>query len=194
MVFERARKETAKVPQLRMGKGRLEYTDTIQYLGMTLQKRLCWTTHVKNQIRKVNRLVGMARRTIGLEWGLTPDKLEWIYKSIARPKLSYGSLVWGADMVETIREILNKTQSKFIRIGTGALRSTPLEVMNVVSRWLPLDLHVEELAIRARIRTKHFLKDTWDGMPDKGTSARGHRRILDNKAKGITMTEKQPHL
>ena len=59
---------------------------------------------------------------------------------------------------------------------------------------MPLDLHVEELAIRARIRTKHFLKDTWDGMPDKGTSARGHRRILDNKAEGITMTEKQPNL
>ena len=194
MVFERARKYTANVPQLRMGKERLEYSDTIQYLGMTLQKRLCWTDHVKNQISKVNRLVGMARRTIGLEWGLTPDKIEWIYKAIARPKIAYGALVWGADMVDNIREILNRTQNKFIRIGTGALRSTPAEVMNVVSRWLPLDLHVEEMAIRARIRTKHLLRDTWDGMPDRGTSARGHRRILDKKAEGIRLTEKQPNL
>ena len=41
--------------------------------------------------------------------------------------------------------------------------------MNAVTRMVPLDLHAEELAMRARIRTKNYLVDTWNSMPNKGT-------------------------
>ena len=39
-----------------------------------------------------------------------------------------------------------------------------------MTRMVPLDLHAEELAMRARIRTKNYLVDTWDGMPNRGPS------------------------
>ena len=165
----------------------------MEYLGVTLQKRLSWTPHVKNRIQKINRLVGSTRKMISSEWGLTTDKLSWVYKAIARPKLMYGALVWAADMPENIKKLLNKTQRKFLRLGTGALRSTPTEAMNVVARWKPLDLHAEELAIRARIRTKNILNDTWDGLPSKGKNARGHKKIWDKMTPGMKITEIPPN-
>ena len=84
VVFESGRKTKTEVPKLRLGNDELNYTDSLQYLGIILQKRLTWTTHIKNQLKKTNQLVGMARRTIGKEWRLTPDKMMWVHKTIAR--------------------------------------------------------------------------------------------------------------
>ena len=64
--------------------------------------------------------------------------------------------------------------------------------MNVIARWTPLDLYTEELAIKSRIRTKIFFKETWDGMPINGQTPRGHRRIWDDKTKGMGITDSAP--
>ena len=54
-----------RVPKLKMGDTELRFSDTMQYLGLTMQKRLTWTTHIKNQIKKVNQIAGSVRRVIG---------------------------------------------------------------------------------------------------------------------------------
>ena len=192
VVFESGRRVTAKVPRLKMGKSKLTFSDTMQYLGVTLQKRLTWTAHVRNQLSKVNQLAGLARRIIGQEWGLTPEKAEWLFRAIVRPKMAYGALIWASDMGDNIRNMLTRTQSKFLRMGMGYLRSTPNEVINVVTRNTPLDLYVEEMALRARIRTKPLLKDIWDGLPIRGKTIRGHRGIWDKLGKGLGNPEQPP--
>ena len=95
-------------------------------------------------------------------------------------------------MGKNLREMLNKVQSKFLRMGAGCLRSTRNEVINMVTRNTPLDLYVEEIALRARIRTRPLLKDTWDGLPIKGNELKGHRSILDKAGNGLGNPEKPP--
>ena len=192
VIFERGRRKTAKVPKLRIGRCNITFSDTMEYLGVTLQKRLTWTTHLKNQLKKTNQLAGITRKIIGQEWGLTPERTEWIYRAIVRPKISYGSLIWAGNMTKSMRDMLTKTQSKFLRMGTQCLRSTPNEVINVATGNIPLDLYVEEMALRARIRTKPFLKDTWDGIPIKENIIRGHRGLWDKIGTGIGNIEPPP--
>ena len=43
--------------------------------------------------------------------------------------------------------------------------------------------------MRARLRMKNLLRDTWDGLPPKGLVPKGHRRIWDNKTKGWGINE-----
>ena len=95
-------------------------------------------------------------------------------------------------MTKHMRNVLTKTQSKFLRMGTGCLRSTPNEVINVVTGNIPLDLYVEEMALRARIRTKPFLRDSWDGIPIKENTIKGHRGFWDKIGTGIRNTEPPP--
>ena len=111
---------------------------------------------------------------------------------MVRPKITYGALIWSGDMSESIKNMLNKVQSKFLRMGVGCLRSTPNEVINIVTRNTPLDLYVKELALRARIRTRPFLRDTWDGIPIKGNEPKGHKSIWDKLGKGLGNPEQPP--
>ena len=66
----------------------LEFTDHIKCLGMIIQSRLSWTSHVLGQIKKANMLLNRARTIIGREWGLHPERALWIYTAIARPKVT----------------------------------------------------------------------------------------------------------
>ena len=58
-----------------------------------------------------------------------------------------------------------------------------------MARTAPLDLYVEEIGMKARVRTRNLLKDTWDGLPTKGKAPLGHRKIWDKMTKGWGCTE-----
>ena len=96
IIFDRFKKYKVSPPSILMDGQELEFMDQIKYLGMNIQSRLSWTTHVVGQIKKVNMLLNRARTIIGREWGLDPERALWIYTAIARPKVTYGSLVWGS--------------------------------------------------------------------------------------------------
>ena len=187
ILFCRARKGKVTHPAIRMGEQTLKFSDRIEYLGVTIQCRLTWSYHIRKQLKKANMLLNRVRTLIGKEWGLDPEKLIWIYTAIARPKISYGSLVWAHTMGQTLKEQLNKMQIKILRACSGAQRSTPLDVMEVAMGLIPLDLHIEELAARSRLRTRYILKDTWDGIAVAGSISKymGHRGYWDNYTFGV---------
>ena len=180
IVFERAMKYQARVPPLKVGETILEYATEIEYLGMIIQKRLTWAKNLEKQIKKSNMLLNRARSVIAREWGLTPERLLWVYTAMTRPKLTYGALVWAHNITETNRKLMNKVQRKILIACSGSMRSTPTEAMEAIMGLLPLDIYVEEIAIRTRARTKYYLKDTWDGLSKGGkTLVCGHRRVWD---------------
>ena len=57
--------------------------------------------------------------------------------------------------------------------------------MEVILGLLPLDLQAEEIAAKARLRTRDLLSDVWDGI---GNKKRGHRFYLDRTLSKITST------
>ena len=88
-------------------------------------------------------------------------------------------------------------QRKILDAISGALRSTPTEAMEVIAGLKLLDLHIMELAARARVRTKPLAKERWDGIDGshKGTGkVVGHRRYWDKFTEEIGKLEGPPQL
>jgi hypothetical protein len=72
----------------------LKYSNNMKYLGITLNKRLSFTNHLNEKMRKVGYLQNKINQIIGQEWGLTPARAHWVHTAIIRPKITYASIVW----------------------------------------------------------------------------------------------------
>ncbi len=77
--------------------------------------------------------------------GAHSPKIDWIYRAIVRPKLSYGALVWAAKMTSQIKEkLMTKLQRLALLFLTQPLRSAPTAGLEVMIGWQPLELAVQE--------------------------------------------------
>ena len=131
VVFHRGRRVDYS-PTLMMEGKELTYSDNLTYLGVTFNKRLSWTPHIKSRVKKCTYLLHKTKNLVGKEWGLCPQRALWIYEAIVRPKLTYGCLVWGSRVGKTDEARLKRVQRMGIKGATHALRSTPLAGMKVV--------------------------------------------------------------
>ncbi len=57
-----------------MGGKKLVYQDQVKYLGINLDKRLTWSKHVNEHIKKCSYVINKMSRFVGREWGFTPAK------------------------------------------------------------------------------------------------------------------------
>jgi hypothetical protein len=85
VLFTRSRRNVQE-PKLIMEGKALEYSNEMKYLGVTINKRLSWTTHVTERTKKAGKLLNMVRNVIGQNWGLDPDKILWTHTAIVRPR------------------------------------------------------------------------------------------------------------
>ena len=163
-------------PTLRMENKTIAYSEEMKYLGITLTKRLTWSVHLDGRVKKGIKILNWAKALVGQQWGLSSEKLMWIYTAMVRPIISYGALVWARSMTETMRRRLCRLQRLALIAVSHALRSTPTAGMEVALGLLPMDLYVEGEAMKARIRTKGTVRDQWDGLGKQ----KGHRRHWDD--------------
>ena len=137
---------------LRIGGTPLVYTNTIKYLGLTLDKSLSWKPHIEDKCLKAKRLLHSTMRAVGREWGLTPDRIMWVHKAIVRPQISYGSLVWAHKLNYGHKANLRSVQRQALLPLAHVMRSTPTAGMEVTLGIPPLHLHCQEVALRAAYR------------------------------------------
>jgi ribonuclease HI len=166
----------------------VSYTDSMKYLGLTLDPKLSWKPHIDDRVAKCARIWHHTRCIVGQKWGFKTHRLMWIYKAMIRPVISYGSIVWAHRLNQTLSGKLVKVQRRALLSITSALRSTPTAGMEVVLGLLPLDLHVKREATRSRWRTRNLVNDRWDGLGRLPTR-RGHRKIHDNIIGSLSLQE-----
>jgi ribonuclease HI len=163
---------------LRMEGKDLEYSHTMKYLGVTFTRHLSWTEHVQGRIRKGIKIMNSARAVVGQNWGLNPERTLWVYTSLVRPLISYGSIVWSKELTRKMYDGLLRVQRSALTSIASPLRSTPTEGMEAILGLTPLDLFVQGEAAKARIRTRPLMSsDRWDGI---GNGYKGHKRHWDD--------------
>ena len=93
----------------------IKFSPEIKYLGVTFDKHLRWTPHIKNKCKAATKLLHMCRNYVAEEWGLTPSRSRWIYKQVILPMLSYACFVWihKVDKTNHIKDMLNKAEATF---------------------------------------------------------------------------------
>lgn len=133
----------------------LVYSNEVKYLGITLDAKLNWNTHLQTIINKGLNSLWVCSKTCGKTWGLKPSMIMWIYKTIVRPRITYASLVWWPKTKEaTARAKLNKIQRTACIAITGAVRSTPSFALDAILNLPRLDQFIKLDAEKSALRLK----------------------------------------
>jgi hypothetical protein len=69
----------------------LQRVDSHPYLGVEIDNKLTWSTHIKNTVKKANKVLGFLRRNF---WFCTAEVKICTYNMLVRPILEYASIVW----------------------------------------------------------------------------------------------------
>ncbi len=184
VMFDRARKFKSE-PEIRMRGKILTYSENLKYLGVTFSKRRTWTHHITSRINVCKFLLNKTKAVVGREWGLTPDRLLWIYNTIIRPRISYGCVVWAHETNVTNERNLDRLQRLSLSRIARCPRSIPMRALEVIMGITPLTLHLQEMAVQSMARIRKWLKPSnWDGVDSRGKTA-GHRALSNAILKSI---------
>ena len=74
---------------------------SMTYLGVILDQKLNWSLHIDNKVAKAKKFLHLIKPALHHIWGLNPKRMQWIYKQIILPRLTYGCLVWGHSLTNT---------------------------------------------------------------------------------------------
>ena len=72
----------------------IEMKKSTKLLGIHIDSKLSWNTHIEKQCKKAKGILMQCRKAVGPTWGFTPKTMKWIYTAIVRPSLSYGAVIW----------------------------------------------------------------------------------------------------
>ena len=176
---------------LRVGTTAISLSDQVKYLGLLLDRRLTWSSHIKWKIKQAKGLLLKLANSMGKVWGLSPKWMRWAYTGIVRPALTYGAVVWANGCLVNYKQPdgtpatrMKKTlQRQFERVNRLALlqlghfrRSTPTGGLEVVSYVMPLDIYIMETALLAFLRTR-ATRDWWEWLEMNRPPAKSHQKV-----------------
>ena len=82
------------------------------YLGVTLDKSLTWSLHVREVVQKVSGTIACIRRIRNY---ISRKNLITLYYSLILPHLNYCNSVWGNTSKQTLTK-LQKLQNRYARL------------------------------------------------------------------------------
>jgi hypothetical protein len=123
--FTRRLKHNLKEPRMR--DVTIKFSEDIKYLGITLDSKLIWNSHMKKIKEKAIMALMAFRRVVGQRWGLKPVMMRWSYLIVVRPMV--GDLhiirmvagIWRT----TTGAMPQKIQRLTSLLTTGAMKSSP---------------------------------------------------------------------
>jgi len=176
LVCTRKKKVTFK-PFIISGKA-VEFVSTVKYLGINMSNNLKWKANLDEKIKKAKVALNTVKSLVGKEWGLDPMKAKWLYTAIARPVITYGSIVWAEYPTNKyVKQEFSRIQRLAAMMISGGLSTSPTAGLEIILDLVPLEIQSIQLATEARIRSKCWLMPNWDGL---GLTGKGHHRRLDN--------------
>ena len=163
------RKNKFKEPKkLVMSGVEIPYSESVKFLGLTLDTRLRFNKHIDNKVVKAKRHLILLRNAISSTFGPTPKALWWGYNGIILQSFLYGANVFArACKTQTNKEKFSKLNRLIAGCMMPMRRSTPTNGLEVILNLPPLDLKVEERALKTMLRVLPQIKETWDGLGTK---------------------------
>ncbi|KAJ2940789.1 hypothetical protein O0L34_g14906 [Tuta absoluta] len=135
------------VPVIHMGPAPIEIVDEIKILGLILDKKLTFNSHVTYVCKKAINIYRQLARAARISWGLNSETIRTIYIAVIEPIVLYAASVWaGAAEKITIQKQLNTVQRGFAQKICKAYRTVSLNSALILAGLLPLDLRVREAA------------------------------------------------
>ncbi|KAF4617372.1 hypothetical protein D9613_005686 [Agrocybe pediades] len=150
-------------PELTINGTAIKSVESYKYLGIQIDRRLRWTTQMQKTIAKATSYTLLFRRLTRQSTGVSAKLMRKLYLSVIIPKMTYGLDVWytpphkpegkrrQTGSVKALKEF-RKIQRLATLAITGAMRTTPNELLDSHAGLLPVDLLLRKICHRALIR------------------------------------------
>lgn len=149
------RKRNFSLRTLTMGGVELTLSSSIKYLGVIFDQKLTWKLHQEHVSNRARSALFACRKMVGRSWGLNPKIIEWLYKTIVRPIISYAALIWWPRVTtKECEKALSTIQRTACLAITGAGRSCPTAAVQVILDLTPLHIFIKNEAAKWAIRIK----------------------------------------
>jgi endonuclease/exonuclease/phosphatase family metal-dependent hydrolase len=152
--------KTKTCPPVLLNGTSIPQSDSIKYLGLHLDRRLTWRTHILTKRHQLNIQFKRMYWLLGRKSELTTENKLLLYETILKPIWSYGAPLWGTASTSNI-EILQRFQNKVLRTIVNApwyvpnkllhsdlrLRTIPEEINHISSKYnIKIKTHPNRLA------------------------------------------------
>ncbi|CAF4911295.1 unnamed protein product [Pieris macdunnoughi] len=118
-----------------------------KFLGVVVDDKLKFDKHIQYICQNAMKSINVMRSLAGTFWGSDPKTLNMLYKSIVRSHFDYSSLAY-MNVNSTLLRKLDVIQNIGLRVISGAMRTTPINSMEVENCIPPLCLRCLQLAER----------------------------------------------
>ena len=140
----------------------IHLSKSTKFLGITIDQHLNWTEHIIEKCNKAKKLLFKCRNTVGKNWGLTPERIRWIYLQVVLPQISYSAFVWThkSEETEKVRKALNSIQRLATLMITGGIFTTPTLALDIMAGIKPIHSQLKITSIKTALRLKST--NDWD--------------------------------
>ncbi|CAG2201657.1 unnamed protein product [Mytilus edulis] len=144
-IFSKSIQNTTSV-LLKLGNGTLKHNNNPKILGVTLDQKLTFNTHIDNVLKTAKRSLGIIREIKGIA-NIPTKRLIEIYQSLVCSTITYASCVWQIGTSTNLHK-LDEVQRHGLALCLNMPSTSSLEVLQIIGGVLPLELRREEIAIR----------------------------------------------
>ncbi|CAK1592198.1 unnamed protein product [Parnassius mnemosyne] len=121
--------------------------ESVKFLGVILDSKLAFSHHINYVSKKCEKNINILRALSGVWWGSHPFSQKILYNALIRSHLDYGCFVLEPCNKSSLK-ILDRIQSKSLRIIIGAMKSSPINALQVECVDPPLYLRRQYLSDR----------------------------------------------
>ena len=175
--------------EVRMDNASIPYSNSVVYLGVTLDKTLSWLPHVQTKIKRVKAFIAFVASITRAYWGPKPKLLKWAYTGMARPIVSYAAMIWGSkaeeeNVSDALRQINRAAMNTIVRVP----RSTPTRAMELILDIYPLHLHIIKEGMASALRLKAQTPLHWEGISHIYPEIVSHLRFWEYMSQDLGVT------
>ena len=135
------------------------------YLGVILDSKLSWGPHIHNKIDKARKFAMVIRAAVSATWGLSPEAIQWIYKAIILPKISYGAHVWhkpDKKLCQSISKKFERLSRLMLLFYAPFFKHTPTELLEILYNHMPPLVEVLKVGMSMHCRIINSIPKRWD--------------------------------
>ena len=135
---------------------------------------------------KAKKFLHLIKPAINHIYGLNPKRMQWIYKQIILPRLTYGCHVWGHSLNNDQISKLGSVERLALAYYAPMWKTTPTASLQIILNKKPSHLEVLSVGIKSYIRCKQlFQSNHWDGIASN-RMANSHLKTLKFKSNQIS--------
>ena len=129
--------------------------------------KLSWTPHIQSKVSKAKQFLAMIKPSINHIYGLNTKRMQWIWKQVLLPRLTYGCHVWGHSLTQYHKSLIKTVKRLALVYYAPMWKTTPTASLQVILNQKPSHIEVRGVGIRSYIRIKNqFQNNFWDGIPN----------------------------